>query len=150
MFSPPFYKFWDSSSTSSVLAAIELVASSINTTDPDVIFAHSEGGAAALSALLRRSHNVKCLVLAAPLPPFDASGRRRLDVSISGTPIKIPTLFIRGERDPLAHFVAFAEGLVDESCLTIYSWHGGHEVPNSSEGGMWAGIAQTLVDVLNK
>lgn len=125
------------------------MASSINTNDTDVIYAHSEGGAAVLSALLHRSHNVKCLVLASPFPPFDASGRRRLDVSTSGTPIKIPTLFIRGQRDPLQHFVALAEGLVDKRYLTIYSWNGGHEVPNSSEGGLWSGIAQKLMEILD-
>lgn len=125
------------------------MSSSINTNEPDVIFAHSEGGAAVLSALLNRSHNVKCLVLAAPWPPFDANGRKRLDVSLSGAPIKIPILFIRGESDPFAHFVSLAKGLVGEEFLTIYTWSGGHEVPNSSEGGLWAGIAQKLVDTLN-
>ena len=83
------------------------------------------------------------------MPPFDVSGRSRLDVSLSGTPIKIPTLFIRGKSDPYAHFVSLTKGLVDERYLTIYSWSGGHEVPNSSEGSMWAGIAQNILDTLN-
>lgn len=62
----------------------------------------------------------------------------------------IPTLFVRGESDPWAHFVALTEGLVDGRNLTVYSWKGGHEVPNSSERGMWAQIAQKMVEILNK
>ncbi|KAF6223246.1 hypothetical protein HO133_000088 [Letharia lupina] len=150
-FSPPFYRHWDGDSPSSVLAAAELIASSVSTNKPDVIFAHSEGGAAALSTLLHRPLSVQCLVLLSPFPPFDASGRRRLDVSLSGIPlVRIPTLFVRGESDPWAHFVALTEGLVDERNLTVYSWKGGHEVPNSSERGMWAQIAQKMVEILNK
>ena len=149
-FSPPYYKFWDGDSPSSVLAALELVSSSISINKSDVIFAYSDGAAAALSALLHRPHNVKCLVLLSPFPPFDASGRRRLDVSFAGPQIHIPTLFMRGESDPFAHFVAMTQGLVDEKNLAVYSWNGGHEMPNSSERGMWGQIAQSLVMIMNK
>lgn len=149
-FSPPYYKFWDGDSPSSVLAALELVSSSISINKSDVIFAYSDGAAAALSALLHRPHNVKCLVLLSPFPPFDASGRRRLDVSFAGPQIHIPTLFMRGESDPFAHFVAMTQGLVDEKNLAVYSWNGGHETPNSSERGMWGQIAQSLVTIMNK
>ena len=50
----------------------------------------------------------------------------------------------------MGHFVTLAEGLVDKSNLTVYSWKGGHEVPNSSERGMWAQIAQKLVAIVDK
>lgn len=150
MFSPPFYAFWDANSPSSVLAATELITGSISTNKPDVIFAYSEGAAAALSTLLHHPHNVKCLVLISPFPPFDASGHKRLDVSLSGTPVHIPTLFVRAESDPFACIIALAKGLVNPRNLTVYSWNGGHEVPNSSERGMWAQIAQKVVEVLNK
>lgn len=150
LFSPPYYRFWDGDSPSSVLAAVELVSASISNRKTDVIFAHSDGGATALSAVLHHPHNVKCLVLVSPFPPFDASGRRRLDVSIAGPLVHIPTLFVRGETDPLAHFVNMTRGLVDEKNLTLYSWNGGHESPNSSERGIWAQIAQSLVTIINK
>ncbi len=149
-FLPPFYRFWDGDSPASVLAAIELIASTISTINPEIIFAHSEGGAAALTAMLHRSHNVKCLILVSCSPPFDESGQRRLDVSVSGSRIPIPTLFVRGEGDLLKHLVTLAEGLVEKKHLTVYSWKGGHEVPNSSERGMWAQIAQKLVEIVNK
>lgn len=83
-------------------------------------------------------------------PPFDASGRRRLDVSISGTPINIPTLFVHGKSDPMAYFVNLTKGLVDERNLTTYSWNGAHEMPNSGERGMWAQIAQKVVEILKE
>ena len=150
LFSPPYYSFWDGDSPSSVLAAIELVSSSIDANKTDVIFAHSDGGAAALSALLHRAHNVKCVILISPFPPFDASGRKRLDVSMAGPLVHIPTLLVRGESDPLAFFIGMAQGLVDEDNLTVYSWKGGHEPPNSSERGMWAQMAQDVVDILNR
>ncbi|CAD6582476.1 MAG: hypothetical protein ASARMPREDX12_000951 [Alectoria sarmentosa] len=150
LFPPPFYKFWDGDSPSSVLAATDFIASSISYNKPDVIFAHSEGGAGALSALLRHPHNVKCLVLVNAFPPFDASGRRRLDVSISGTPISVPTLFVHGKSDPMGYFVNLTKGLVDERNLTTYSWNGGHEMPNSGERGMWAQIAQKAVEILKE
>ena len=79
------------------------------------------------------------------MPPFDASGSKRLDVSLSGTPIRIPTLFVHGESDPFGHFVALTKGLVSKGDLTVYSWKGGHEIPNSSEQGIWLGIAQKLM-----
>ena len=133
-----------------MLAGIELVSSSISANKTDVILGHSDGGAAALSALLYRPHNVKCIILISSFPPFDASGRKRLDVSMAGTLVHIPTLSVRGESDPLAHFVAMAEGLVEEKNLTIYSWNGGHEPPNSSERQMWAQMAQNVVKIVNR
>ncbi|KAK4695697.1 hypothetical protein P7C71_g2102, partial [Lecanoromycetidae sp. Uapishka_2] len=151
LFSPPFYKFWDGDSPSSVLAATDLIASSISTNDPDVIFAHSDGAAAALTTILYHPHNVKCLVLLCPIPPFDAEGRRRLDVSLSGSPlIHTPTIFVRGESDPMAPFVAMTEGLVDKRNMTLYSYKGGHEVPNSSERTLWTRIAQKVVEILKE
>ena len=124
---------------------MDVIASSISINKADVIFAHSEGAAAALSTVLHRSPDIKCLVLVAPFPPYDASGSKRLDYSLSGTPIKIPTLFIHGESDLLGHLVALAKGLVNKGDLTVYSWKGGHGIPNSSEQGIWSGIAQKLV-----
>ena len=150
LFSPPFYSFWDGDSPSSVLAAIELVSSSIDDNKTDVIFGVSDGGALALSALLHRAHNVKCIILITPFPPFDASGRKRLDVSMAGPLVNIPTLLVRGESDPLAFFVAMAEGLVDEKNLKVYSWKGGHDPPNASERGLWAQVAQDVVQILNR
>ncbi|KAM0797661.1 Alpha/Beta hydrolase protein [Usnea florida] len=150
LFSPPYYSFWNGDSPSSVLAAIDLVSSSIDADNVDIIFAHSDGGAAALSALLHRAHNVKCIILISPFPPFDASGRKRLDVSMAGPLVHIPTLLVLGESDPLAFFVAMAKGLVDEKNLTVYSWKGGHEAPNSSERGMWAQMAQDVVQILDR
>ena len=150
LFSPPYFSFWDGDSPSSVLAAIELVSSSIDTNKTDVIFGVSDGGALALSALLHRAHNVKCIILITPFPPFDASGHKRLDVSMAGPLVHIPTLFVRGESDPLAFFVDMAEGLVDEKNLKIYSWKGGHHPPNSSERGLWAQIAQDVIEILNR
>ena len=150
LFPPPYYKFWDGDSPSSVLAAMELISSSIDANKTDVIFAHSDGGAAALSALLPRVHNVKCIILISPFPPFDVSGRKRLDVSMAGPLVHIPTLLVRGESDPLAFFVAMTQGLVDKKNLRVYSWKGGHEPPNSSERGMWAQIAQDVVDILSR
>ena len=64
--------------------------------------------------------------------------------------VHIPTLFVRGESDPLAHFVTLTQGLVNERKLTIYSWDGGHEVPNSGERGMWAQMAQKVVEIINE
>lgn len=135
---------------SSVLAARELIDSSVRSSKPDVIFAHSEGGAAVLSALLHNEFDLKCLVLVSCSPPFDSSGQRRLDFSVAGAPIHIPTISVRGDGDPLGHFANLAEGLVDKSNLTTFSWRGGHEVPNSSEGSLWAQIAQRLVEITNK
>ena len=148
MFSPPFYQFWDADSPSSVLAAFELIASSTKTNEPDVIFAHSEGAAAALSTVLQRSHSVKSLVLVSPFPPFDASGSKRLDFSLAGSPIVIPTFFVHGERDPFAQIVALTKGLVSKEHLVSHSWKGGHEIPNSSEQGMWVEIAKELIQSL--
>ena len=152
MFSPPFYKIWDADSPSSVLATIERIACSIIINKPDVIFAHSEGGAAAVSTLLHRPLDVKCLFLLCPFPPFDTSGRRRLDGSSSDMPtlLQIPTLFLRGENDPLAHFVDMTKGVVGEKHLAIYSWNGGHSVPNSSERGLWTQIAQKMTEILDR
>ena len=130
---------------------MDLIASAIRTHDPAVVFAHSDGGAAALSTLLHRPHNVKCLVLVAPLPPFDAIGRRRLDVSVTGKPlVQVPTLFVRGESDPLGPLIALTEGLVEQGQLTVYPWNGGHNVPNSSERAMWARMAQKVVSILRQ
>ena len=148
-FSPPFYTFWDGDSPSSVCGAMEFIASSISCIKPDVIFAHSEGGAAVLSAVLYHPHNVKCLVLVSCSPPFDESGERRLDASSHGTPIRIPMLSVRGTGDPLGQIVTLTENLVDKSCLVKYSWRGGHEVPNSTERSLWAQIAQDLVEIVN-
>ena len=150
MFAPPFFKIWDGDSPSSILAATERIASSISTNDPDVIFAHSDGAAAALTTILHRSLHVKCLFLLCPFPPFDASGRSRLDGSLSDMPtlIRIPTLFLRGENDPLAHFVDMTKAVVDEKYLTMFSWNGGHSAPSSSERGLWAQMAQKLVEIL--
>lgn len=151
LFAPPFYNIWDADSPPSVLATMDLIASAIRTHDPNIVVAHSDGGAAALSALLHRPHNVKCLVLVAPFPPFDAAGRRRLDVSLAGKPlVRIPTLFVRGESDPWAYFVALTEGLIEKSHLAVFPWSGGHEVPNSSERAMWARLAQKLVGILRE
>ena len=150
LFSPPYYNVWNGDSPSSVLAAMDLVSSSIDANNVDIIFAHSDGGAAALSALLHRAHNVKCIILISPFPPFDASGRKRLDVSMAGPLVHVPTLLVRGETDPFAFFVAMAKGLVDEKNLTVYSWKGGHEPPNSSERGMWAQMAQDVVQIINR
>lgn len=75
---------------------------------------------------------------------------KRLDVSLCGTPINIPTLFVRGESDPWRHFVALTEGLVNKRKLIGYSWKGGHEIPNSGERGMWVGITQKLVELLEE
>ena len=69
---------------------------------------------------------------------------------MAGPLVHIPTLFIRGETDPLGFFVAMAKGLVDERNLTVYSWKGGHEPPNSSERGMWAQMAQDVGKILNR
>lgn len=150
MFAPPFFKFWDGDSPSSVLAATERIASSISTNEPDVIFAHSDGAATALTTILHRSLHVKCLFLLCPLPPFDASGRRRLDGSLSDMPtlIRIPTIFLHGEEDPLAHFVDMTKGVLDEKNLTMFSWNGGHFAPSSRERSLWAQIAQKMVEIL--
>ena len=64
--------------------------------------------------------------------------------------IHIPTLFVRGKRDPMAHFVTLTEGLLDESKMTAYSWNGGHEPPNSGERGLWAQMAQRLLEILDQ
>ena len=130
---------------------MDLIASTICTNDPDVVFAHSDGGAAVLSTLLYHPHNVKCIILISPFPPFDVTGRQRLDVSLAGKPlVHIPTLFVRGESDPWAHIIAMTKGLVDERHLTMYPWSGGHEIPNSSERDMWAQMAQKLVKIVNE
>ena len=130
---------------------MDAVASSIDTNKPDVIFAHSDGGAAVLSALLYRSCTVKCLVLISCIPPFDRSGSKRLDISLSGIPlIHTPTLFIYGEKDPLAHFVNLTKELVSEENLVMYSWDGGHSVPNSGQRGVWEQVARKTVEIVNK
>ena len=87
-------------------------------------------------------------MLVSPFPPFDASGSKRLDVSLSGSPISIPTFFVQGEHDPLAQIVALAKGLINKENLVFHSWKGGHEIPNSSEQGMWVEIAKELIQSL--
>lgn len=129
---------------------MDYIASSININKPDMIFAHSDGAAAVLSTLIHRPCTVKCLILNSPFPPFDRSGTRRLDISLTGTPlVHIPTLLIRGKHDLMAHFVSYAHGLVNEKDLTVYTWDGGHGVPNSGEREVWAQIAQEAVDIVN-
>ena len=130
---------------------MDYIASSIDINKPHIIFAHSDGAAAVLSTLLHRSCTVKCLILASPFPPFDQTGTRRLDVSLTGAPLfNIPIILVRGNQDLMAHFVTFAQELVNEKSLTVYSWEGGHGVPNSSERGMWAQIAQEAVEIVNR
>ena len=64
------------------------------------------------------------------------------------TLIRIPTIFLRGEEDPLAHLVDMTKAVVDEKNLTMFSWNGGHSVPSSRERGLWAQMAQKLVEIL--
>ena len=87
-------------------------------------------------------------MLVSPFPPFDASGSKRLDFSLSGSPISVPTFFVHGERDPFAQIVALTKGLVNRENLVFHSWKGGHEIPNSSEQGMWVEIAKELTQSL--
>lgn len=151
LFGPPYYKFFDQDSPSTVVQGMDYIASSINTNKPDIIFGHSEGAAAILSTLLHRSCTVKCLILVSPFPPFDESGTRRLDISLTGAPlVNMPVLLVRGNQDLMAHFVTFAQELVNKKNLTVYSWDGGHSVPNSSERGLWAQIAQEAVQIVNR
>lgn len=87
-------------------------------------------------------------MLVSPFPPFDASGTKRLDFSLSGSPIGIPTFFVHGQGDPFAPIVALTKGLVNKDSLVSHSWKGGHEIPNSSEQGLWVEIAKELVQSL--
>ncbi|KAL9102128.1 MAG: hypothetical protein Q9163_002689 [Psora crenata] len=106
VFSPPFFNFWHGNSPQTVINAVQRIKNTMADKGPfDGVFGVSEGGAALLSALMQeelQSFGLKFIVLVAPTPPFESSGRRRLDVSQTGRAmIEIPTIFITGAYDPL-------------------------------------------------
>ena len=77
---------------------MDYVAEELRSNGPfDVIFAFFEGAAQALSTLLHRKADLKCLVLVVPFPPFDTSGGKRLDTFLCKGPlVYVPTVFIYG------------------------------------------------------
>ena len=75
IFPGPFYSYYDARSPTSVCGAIDRIAEYIVTNGPyDGVIAVSEGGAAALSALIAHDLEIKCMLLFMPMPPFDVLG----------------------------------------------------------------------------
>ena len=113
--SPPYHLNSDVDDPSSVLHTINLIANKLDTDGPfHCVLAHSEGAAAALSTVLHRPHEIQCLILVAPFPPFDAVGQNRLDASqCRGPIIHVPSVVVHGKHDPYESIVAQATSLLD-------------------------------------
>ena len=153
LFSPPFYAHWSADTPSSVREAVARVENEIETNGPyDGIFAHSEGGALALSAMLdpkKKISGLKFLLLANALPPFESSGYRRLDSSMTDGPqVHIPTVFITGQQDLFKPLVALTLSMIEPAKLSLVKWDGGHEVPNSAAKATWVEVAQEVKAIL--
>ena len=116
----------------------------------DCICAFSEGAAVATSVLIHRgSLRPRCLILIAPLPPFDASGVLRLDISIVKKPIlHIPTTIIQGDIDGYNPVISLVKQLFDQNRLTILHWTGGHQVPGYSQQGILAEAAHKIREAM--
>ncbi|KAL8832588.1 MAG: hypothetical protein Q9191_000157 [Dirinaria sp. TL-2023a] len=150
IFSPPFHKFWQANSPESVVAAVQQIKETLLNKGPfDGAFAFSEGAAALLSALIQDGMQAsvpKFLVLVAPFPPFDISGRQRLDHSMTERPIvEIPTILIEGAEDPFRPLVHLAIALLPHDRTTVIEWGGGHAVPNSRENLLWEMVVNAIL-----
>ena len=149
IFPPPFYGFWEADLPESVLAAINRIRKTLTDEGPfHGAFAFSEGAAVLLSTLLHsalQSSALKFMVLVAPLPTFDITGRQRLDTNKTAGPIfQIPTILIEGSHDPLRPLVLLAKGLLSQDKTTVIEWTGDHTVPNSGEKWLWEKVVEAI------
>lgn len=133
-----------------MLAAVDQIKKALIDDGPfDGAFAFSEGAAALLSALIQDGMQPfvpKFMVLVAPFPPFEVSGRQRLDGSKTEGPIvQIPTILIEGAEDPFRPLVILAKSLLPKDRTTVIEWGGGHAVPSSRENLLWEKVANAIL-----
>ena len=133
-----------------MLAAVHQIKKTLTDEGPfDGAFAFSEGAAVLLSTLLQdgmQSTVLKFMVLVAPFPPFEVSGRQRLDLSKTKGPIfHIPTILIEGAQDPFRPLILLAKDLLPQDKTTVIEWTGGHAVPNSGETWLWEKAVEAIL-----
>lgn len=149
LFSPPFYHFYEPGNPASVLEGLSHIRSRVEEKGPfEGVFAFSEGAAAFLSTLVHGEMDFKFMVLVSPVLPFDISGQKRLDATMTNGPIfNIPAIVIRGRNDVIGLMAIMAKELLVEETTVSLEWPGGHEVPSACERSLWSSVVERILEL---
>lgn len=96
-----------------------------------------------------RYRHFRFAIFIAPFPPYDSTGRKRLDIRLAGSPqIHCPTIHIVGNFDPFLSVVRLTQGLCDSDKMAVIQWDGQHSTPGSSERPVCRKVASKLKEAL--
>lgn len=166
LFAPPFFNQWDPTLPSSVLSARAHLVNKLRAEGPfDGVLAFSDGAALAATVMIHdasichhefdgidptpASQHFKFAIFIASFPPYDSTGRKRLDVRLAGGPqIHCPTIHIVGNMDPFRSLARLTQELCDRDTTSVVRWDGHHEAPGWSKRSVCATVASELKEAL--
>jgi pimeloyl-ACP methyl ester carboxylesterase len=141
-----FWAYFDPSSASSYILALDQLDAYLAAEGPfDGVLAFSQGAGLAAMHIVRKAIQapletppfrfailISCNAVYDPVAWLERGQVRTMDPDNDGQPIKIPTVHIWGEQDPLRNESETLSKLCEKSLTTVFVHEGGHEVPKLS------------------